>query len=264
MYGFRTEPVIVSGLLAAAFAFAIEWFGVNLTQGMQTSAQGLVAALFLLFARSQVISPATAAKALNTPDGVGKIAEAAANPNVTLVAKTGPVLLAILMLGACSSNPVPTARPDAYVAQAAKYGAQAVDYVTAAQKIVNTYTVAQGGRTPVTDKISAAIRDQVIPQAERLRTAFNVYAVASDTVAKSAAIKDLQTQLDLYEQLVEDVLERDVPEGLTKQLVTTVYDIRELINNVRDAFLSGGVANKPVAEHERQRAVVADLIQGAI
>lgn len=237
MYGFKTEPVLISALVAALMIAAVE-FGLPITEGQQTAVQTLIAAVLAIFARSQVFSQATIEKAAG-PDAVDKIAEAASDTSLTMnvVSKTLALLLALALFGAgCAHNPNPTATPDKVVSQAAGYGTKAVQYVTAAQRIVNTYAVAQGGRTPETDKISIAIRDQVIPQAERLKQAFNVYAIASNAVALASAEQDIRTQLDSYEQLVRDVLKTNVPEGLASSLFQTVGDIEDLIREVRLAF----------------------------
>lgn len=258
MYGLKTEPVLITAFVGALL-FALVEFGIPLTSGQQTAVQALIAAALAWFARSQVTSEASLIAANTTS---AKVMEAAGDPSKSLVMKsTAFVGTLILALGsmACSNNPNPTVTADQKVAQAARYASQAVDYVTTAQKVVNTYTVAQGGRTEVTDKISSAIRDLVIPQAERLRTAFNVYAVASNMVAQTAALRDLQTQLDMYEQLVEDVLNTNIPDGLTKQLLTTVHNIETLIDNIRESFLSGAGRTTSL-ERRIEKLVAADII----
>ena len=242
MYGFKTEPVLITALVGAVL-FALVEFGVPLTDGQETAIQGVIAAVLALFARSQVTSQATLEKAAG-PDAAAKVEEAAANPTKTLaVVKNGVAVAMLLVMSvfgvACANNPDPTAKPDAFVQQVAKYSRDAVSYVTQAQRIVNVYATAQGGRTPQTDVVSIAIRDQVIPAAERLRTVLNTYVVASDQVAKAAAIKDLQGAVEAYEKVVETVLGTNVPDGLALNLVTTVSSIRRLITDIRQAFLTG-------------------------
>lgn len=145
-----------------------------------------------------------------------------------------PLLILALLVGC--GKPVSTTTPDRAVAQAATYGKQAVDLITIAQTTVNDYARAQGGRTAETDAVSVAVRDRVIPAAERVRRALNTYAVASE-VAKAAAQNDLQVAVDQYVAIVEEVFKDKVPAGLASNLVQTVYNVRSLATTIRMAYL---------------------------
>jgi hypothetical protein len=132
----------------------------------------------------------------------------------------------------------PNTQPDAVAANVAKYGTDAVDLVTAAQKVINSYAIAQGGRTPETDAPSRIITDQVIPAATRLSTVLKTYAATTDVNLKTATAKQILEALNSYEATVTAAIGRDakVPPGLANQLAASVTNIRDLIVAIRNTF----------------------------
>jgi hypothetical protein len=113
-----------------------------------------------------------------------------------------------------------------------------VEYVTAAQRLVNSYAVAQGGRTAQTDAVSNAVRDQVIPAAQRLSGILHAYSATTDVNLKTATAQQILDALASYEKVVASAIGRDanVPPNLASQLAATVTNIRDLIIAIRSTF----------------------------
>lgn len=74
------EPLVISGVAAAAMAAVVE-FGIPLTSGQQTAVQGVIAAVMLWIARSNVASRGTLKDAGTT---LHEVARVAAMPGVVL------------------------------------------------------------------------------------------------------------------------------------------------------------------------------------
>lgn len=74
IYGFRTEPVLVSAVVAALLALLVE-FGVPLTDGQADKIQLLIGAVFVLLARSQVASQRTLDRAGTDLEEVARLAK---------------------------------------------------------------------------------------------------------------------------------------------------------------------------------------------
>ena len=148
------------------------------------------------------------------------------------------VLAALSLLVACDRPIDVNSGPDKIASSVAKYATDAVDYVTAAQNLVNAYTVAQGGRTPETDLVSNAIRDNVIPAAQRLGGVLRAYQATTDVNLKEATAKQILDALTSYEKVVSAAIGREakVPANLASQLAATVTNIRDLIIAIRNTF----------------------------
>lgn len=131
------------------------------------------------------------------------------------------------------------ATADGIARDTTRYATDAVEYVTEAQTAVTAYAAAQGGRTPETDRVSAGIRDQVIPAARRLESVLKRYAATSTVDLKSSTEIEIAKALTEYESVATAVLAAEtLPPQLSQSLATTVVRIRELVANLRAAFIA--------------------------
>lgn len=182
--------------------------------------------------------------------GAAKLQAAGSKPSEIVAEKptgpgVGPAAVALLLSLGLAANisctrPNPGDAPDTIAKKTATYATEGVRYVRVAQDAISAYAVAQGGRTEATDVPSKAVRDYVIPAAERLSVALRAYSAASTPDLKKASAAEILKALDEYEKLVGDAIgsRAKLPAGLTTALAQTIVDIRELITNVRKLFNS--------------------------
>lgn len=135
-------------------------------------------------------------------------------------------------IGCGGSNP--NTLPDQVAANTALYATDAVRLVEVFQNGLNSYTIQQGGRTAATDEISEGIKERVIPAARQLQRNLRLYSATTIPDLKTVTLEQLQEDLDEYETVVDMFLDRELPEGLSKNVASTVIQIRDLIRNIRN------------------------------
>jgi len=240
-------PTIISettaqflGLALAGISLAWSWWKTN---GIVYFRRNLAIAGATLNPAPEVTAETVLQKAAeyqaagSKPGPINTEVVASTNGQVDVIRKAMLVLaLCFGVMGtiACGGRSV-TTTPDQAVTITATYGKDAVKLVTAVQNSVNEYAKAQGGRTPATDKVSNAIRDEVIPVARNLESAFNRYVALRKTgvVPNPENVAELTAALNDYEKIVEAVLKRDIPDNLVGTVATTVSEIAKLVQNIR-------------------------------
>jgi hypothetical protein len=202
------------------------------------------------FKRNMAIAGAD--EKITTPEQVvtnaAKLQAAGNKPGPIMGTETGvgkqamvTIFMALALAGTIScAKPGVNDTPDQVAARTTVYATDAVRYVNAAQNSISAYAVAQGGRTEATNKPSEAIRDFVIPAAERLSLTLRAYSAASTPDLKNASKEEILKALAEYEKLVGDAIgsRAQLPAGLTTALAQTITDIRTLIGNIRNLFNS--------------------------
>jgi type IV pilus biogenesis protein CpaD/CtpE len=226
MFGFKTEPVLVSAFIGAALVLLVE-FGVPVTT-LESAGTDLKEVTAVAKNETQTLKVESTVASVS-----GSHPSSWQTPTLPIMV----IAFALAGLVGCAGRDV-TTTPDQTATNVAVYSGRAVELVTSVQNTVNAYATTQGGRTSQTDAFSAAIRDRVIPAAQSVERHLKGYVAIrqSGGVPSLADAEVLKNALDSYEEVVEQVLKQNVPDGISTTVATTVSEIAKLIQNIRDAI----------------------------
>lgn len=146
-------------------------------------------------------------------------------------------IFAIALLVASVGCASRSTTPDEIALDTATYSTDVVRLVTEIQNAVNAYALEQGRSQPL-DRVSEAIRDDVIPRARTLQTVLERYIVLRKTDGSLTPDNEqiLRETLEAYEEAIKSVGAITLPEGLAGSVASTTFRIHQLILEIRKTF----------------------------
>lgn len=166
-------------------------------------------------------------------------------------------ILAVVLLVASVGCASRSTTPDEIVFDTATYSTDVVRLVTEIQNAVNAYALDQGRSQPL-DRVSEAIRDDVIPRARTLQTVLERYVVLRKTDGSLTPDNEqiLRETLEAYEEAVKSVGAITLPEGLAGSVASTTFRIHQLVQEIRKTFRLPSSSATSLDSHSRYLAVV--------